>query len=162
MATDTTSNDVEISAQRIAAWRALLSAHAAQIARLTVAFAEEDLPPLSWYEVLRTVHDSPEKAMRPRDLGCGVTITRSGMTRLLDRMEAAGLVERTSCDSDRRGLWVNLTAAGERTLREMAPVYERELRAGFAGALSDEEARTLERLLERMGEIEPASAEHSN
>ncbi|MEK6277229.1 MAG: MarR family transcriptional regulator [Actinomycetota bacterium] len=158
MPSDTAQKD-EISEQRIAAWRALLSAHAAQVARLTVAFAEADLPPLSWYDVLRALDDAPQHAMRPRDLGCGVTISRSGMTRLLDRIEDAGLVERRACDTDRRGLLVILTEAGERTLREMSPIYEGELGAGFAGAMSDEEAKTLAGLLERIGgeaESDPA------
>jgi DNA-binding MarR family transcriptional regulator len=140
----------EIPAARMTAWRSLLSAQAALVSRVEKALAAEDLPPLSWYDVLSALHRDPQHAMRPRDLGCGVTISRSGMTRLLDRIEAAGLVERKLCDTDRRGQLVVLTEAGERMLGEMQPVYASELEAGFAGILSDEEAETLSGLLARV------------
>ena len=148
-----------IPAVRREAWRALLDAHAGLIARVEEALAADDLPPLSWYDVLRALHGAEDRALRPRDLGAAVTITRSGLTRLLDRIEAAGLVERRSCPTDRRGSWVVLTDAGERTLRQMSPVYDGELEVSFAGLISDEEAGALSDILGRLGGCESSSTD---
>jgi DNA-binding MarR family transcriptional regulator len=143
-----------IPAQSLTAWQALLSAHSALVMGLEQALAEEDLPPLSWYDILAALRRAPDGLARPRDLGCGSTISRSGMTRLLDRIEAAGLVERRACSTDRRGTAIVITAAGEEMLQRMRPVYERELGASFAGELSDEEAETLSGLLSRVGAVD--------
>ncbi len=140
-----------IPERQLEAWRSLLHAHTALTAGVERALAEEDLPPLTWHDVLSTLERAPERAARPRDLGCGVSISRSGLTRLLDRMESAGLVERRSCPTDRRGTWVVLTDAGGEMLERMRPVYERELAESFAGELSDEEAEALTLLLARVG-----------
>ncbi len=133
------------------AWRSLLQAHTSLTAGVERALAEEGFPPLTWYDVLSTLERAPEKAARPRDLGCGVSISRSGLTRLLDRMESASLVERRSCPTDRRGTWIVLTPAGAEMLDRMRPVYERELAETFASGLTDQEAETLGRLLDRVG-----------
>jgi len=140
-----------IPSERMDAWWALLQAHSTLISGVEQALAEEDLPPLGWYDILSTLQRADDSAARPRDLGCGMTISRSGMTRLLDRIEAAGLVERVACERDRRGTWIVLTDAGRETLSRMQPVYERELGASFAGRLSDEEAQTLSGILARVG-----------
>lgn len=133
------------------AWRSLLFAHTSLTTGVEQALAEEDLPPLTWYDVLSSLDRAPEHAARPRDLGCGVSISRSGLTRLLDRMESANLVERRSCPTDRRGTWVVLTDAGSEMVARMRPVYERELAESFSAELSDEEAETLTDLLGRVG-----------
>ncbi len=145
------TQETRIPEPRMAAWRSLLLAHTALTAGVEQALAEEDLPPLTWYDVLSSLDRAPDNAARPRDLGCGVSISRSGLTRLLDRMESANLVERRSCPTDRRGTWVVLTGAGVEMLERMRPVYERELAETFSAELSDEEAETLTRLLARVG-----------
>jgi DNA-binding MarR family transcriptional regulator len=144
-------SETQIPELRMEAWRSLLRAHTTLTTGVEQALAEEDLPPLTWYDVLSTLDRAPEKASRPRDLGCGVSISRSGMTRLLDRMESANLVERRSCPTDRRGTWIVLTDGGGEMLERMRPVYERELAETFSAELSDEEAEALTRLLARVG-----------
>lgn len=145
------TEEVLIPQTRMDAWRSLLLAHTSLTAGVEQALAEEDLPPLTWYDVLSSLDRAADRAARPRDLGCGVSISRSGLTRLLDRMESANLVERRSCPTDRRGTWVVLTDGGGEMLERMRPVYERELAESFAAELSDEEAETLTRLLARVG-----------
>lgn len=81
------------------------------------------LPPLAWYDVLVTV-DARPAPVRPKDMLCQVSVTKSGLTRLLDRIEKAGLIERTYCPSDRRGTFIAITGAGKDTLAEMRPVRE--------------------------------------
>src|SRR5437867_3312394 len=94
------------------AWRALLDAHAGVMARMEQALSEEQLPPLGWYDVLYALHRAPGQSLRPRDLGLHLTISKSGLTRLVDRIAAAGLIERKECQADRRGHLIALTDAG--------------------------------------------------
>jgi DNA-binding MarR family transcriptional regulator len=130
--------------------RSLLRARTTLVDRIENALRAEDMPPLAWYDVLCALDEATEHGLRPRDLAYAVALTPSGLTRLLDRITAAGLVERTVCSTDRRGFTVTLTDSGRETLELMRPVYMREVGAGFAELLSEDEARTLEELLERV------------
>jgi DNA-binding MarR family transcriptional regulator len=116
------------------------------------ALSEEQLPPLGWYDVLWALYRAPGRSLRPRDLGLHLTISKSGLTRLVDRIVAAGLIERRECPADRRGHLIALTAAGESMLREMWPVFAAALDEHFASRLSAAEARTLRSLLDRLRE----------
>jgi DNA-binding MarR family transcriptional regulator len=135
---------------KLDALRSLLRARTALVDRLETALRADDLPPLAWYDVLCALDEGPDGGLRPRDLGLEVALTPSGLTRLLDRITAAGLVERTACPSDRRGYVVTLTPSGAETLAMMRPVYLREVKAGFADLLSDEDAAELNELLDRV------------
>src|SRR6476620_561006 len=84
------------------AWAALTRTHAAVTQRLGEALAQGDHPPLPWYEVLAAVAESPEQRMRMGDLAEALVITRGGLTKLVDRLVKAGLLERTFCETDRR------------------------------------------------------------
>lgn len=132
------------------ALRSLMRARTALVDRIENALRADDLPPLAWYDVLCALEEGPDDGVRPRDLGFAVALTPSGLTRLLDRITAAGLVERNACPSDRRGYVVTLTRAGAETLAMMRPVYLREVRAGFADLISDAEAAELHELLDRV------------
>ena len=151
---------------KLEALRSLLRARTALVERLETALRADDLPPLAWYDVLCALDEAPAEGLRPRDLGFAVALTPSGLTRLLDRITAAGLAERKTCSTDRRGFMVSLTPAGSDTLALMRPVYMRELEAGFGSLITDDEARTLRELLDRVsasacaavGEDEPAPA----
>jgi DNA-binding MarR family transcriptional regulator len=107
--------------------------------------------------------------MRPRDLAYEIGLTPSGVTRLLDRMTDAGLIERKVCATDRRGYGVTLTAAGRRTHDMMEPVYLSEVEAAFASLVTSDEARQLSEVLDRVsqsactaiGEEPPAPVERA-
>jgi DNA-binding MarR family transcriptional regulator len=137
----------EVPDAHLQAWRALLNAHAAVVARIEAALAAEGLPPLTWYDVLWTLYRAPERRLRIGELADGLTISRSTFTRLADRLERAGLLRREAHPTDRRGQLVVLTPAGRRTLRRMWPVYARELEETVGKALEEEEARALARAL---------------
>ena len=151
---------------KVDALRSLLRARTALVERIEVALRSDDLPPLAWYDVLCALDEAPGDGLRPRDLGYAVAHTPSGLTRLLDRIVAAGLVERKSCPTDRRGYVVVLTPSGQETLEMMRPVYMQELGAGFASLLTEAEAKALIELLDRVsasacstvGEDAPGSA----
>jgi DNA-binding MarR family transcriptional regulator len=132
------------------AWGAMTRTHAAIVGRLQEALAVADLPPLPWYEVLATVADAPEQRMKMGDLAESLVITRGGLTKLVDRLIRAGLMERTFCETDRRVSYATLLPAGEAMLAEMRPVVIAELRSAFSAKLSVAEAEELRETLERV------------
>ena len=132
------------------AWGALTRTHAAIVGRLQEALAAADFPPLPWYEVLATVADAPEQRMKMGDLAEALVITRGGLTKLVDRLVKAGLLERTFCETDRRVSYATLCPAGTDLLDEMRPVVVAELKTAFAAKLSAVEADALRETLERV------------
>ncbi|HVY78377.1 MAG TPA: MarR family transcriptional regulator [Solirubrobacterales bacterium] len=132
------------------AWSALARTHAAIAGRLQESLAAADFPPLPWYEVLATVADSPQQRMKMGDLAEALVITRGGLTKLVDRLVKAGLLERTFCETDRRVSYATLLPAGAELLEEMRPVVVAELKSSFASKLSAAEADALRETLERV------------
>ncbi len=136
----------------LAAWRSVLNAHAAVVARVEDALAGADLPPLAWYDVLWAVRRAPGRRARMAELAEGLTLSRGGATKLVDRLEAAGFLRRQPAADDGRGLHAVLTDAGQEMLRKMWPVYARVLRETFVETLSAEEAALIAAGLERAKE----------
>jgi DNA-binding MarR family transcriptional regulator len=129
---------------------ALARTHAAVVGRLQDALAQADYPPLPWYEVLVTVARAPEQRMKMGDLAEVLVITRGGLTKLVDRLVKAGLLERTFCETDRRVSYATLMPAGLELLTEMRPVVLAELEVAFTANLSLDEAKALSATLERV------------
>lgn len=132
------------------AWGALTRTHAAVTTRLQEALSQADFPPLPWYEVLATVAEAPEQRMRMGDLAEALVITRGGLTKLVDRLIKAGLLERTFCETDRRVSYATLLPAGATLLGEMRPVITAELRVAFEANISAEQAEALSETLDRV------------
>jgi DNA-binding MarR family transcriptional regulator len=133
----------------LAAWRAVVTSHAAVTDRVQKAFAAADLPPLSWFELMWAVKTSPEGRPRMSELAEWLTLSRGGITKLVDRLHEAGYLERVSCSTDRRSLHAELTPAGQRMLEEMRSVYEAEVGRHLA-SLSGEEAELVTSMLARV------------
>jgi len=140
--------------ERLAAWRLLLEAHAAVVDRLGRELEAECGLPLTWYDVLVQLASAPEGRLRMRDLARAVLLSRSGLTRLVDRMEASGMVCREAHPSDGRGAFAVLTPAGRAVLRRAAPVHLRGIDAHFARHLSDADAAALCDALSRVVDAE--------
>ena len=130
------------------AWGALARTHAAVSQRLQEALAQGDMPPLPWYEVLAAVAEAPEQRMRMGDLAEALVITRGGLTKLVDRLVKAGLLERTFCETDRRVSYATLLPAGVHMLQEMRPVIVGELELAFSANLSVKQANELRETLD--------------
>jgi DNA-binding MarR family transcriptional regulator len=139
-----------IDPARLSAWRALLEAHATVVAAVEHALAAASLPPLSWYDVLWPLYAAPERRLRMRELAERVLISRTGLVRLVDRVEAAGLLAREPVPGDRRGAYAAITSEGIAMLRRMWPIYGGVLAARFAEPLSDAEADVLAAALGRI------------
>jgi DNA-binding MarR family transcriptional regulator len=143
--------------ETLGAWRALLNLHAGVTAEIGKALAEAGLPPLSWYDALWPLRRAPGRRLRMGALAEQVTLSRTGLIRLVDRLEAAELIARTPAPEDRRGSYVVLTKAGAELLRRMWPVYERVLEERFAPGV--ERAHALRLMLEHAATAHQASGE---
>lgn len=142
----------KIEPEHLEAWRLFLTAHSEVIDALASELqAERDLP-LTWYEVLLYLSRAEDGRLRMHELAESLLLSRSALTRLVDRVERAGYVERVTCESDRRGLFVQLTESGRQAFAAAAPVHLRGIEEHFTGMLSPTEARTIARVMARIVE----------
>jgi DNA-binding MarR family transcriptional regulator len=130
-------------------WRAVVTSHAAVTDRVQKALTAADLPPLSWFELLQAVKTSPTGRPRMSELAEWLTLSRGGITKLVDRLQQAGYLERVNCTDDRRALQAELTPAGEAMLEEMRSVYAAELEQHLR-ILSPEEAEVISAALSKV------------
>lgn len=135
----------------LSAWRAVLNVHASTVGRVEAALAEAGLPPLAWYDMLWAVRRAPGRRVRLAELADGLTLSRGGVTKLVDRLESERLLRRERAEDDGRGYYAVLTDAGERMLRRMWPVYAGVLRETFVDPLSETEAAAIAAGLGRAG-----------
>ena len=133
----------QLTELELAAWVGLLRAHAKVTRALDDELERECGLSLPQYEVLLQLGRAPERRLRMTDLAQHVLLSRSGLTRLVDRLEAAGLVTRQSCPSDLRGTFAVLTRPGLARLRVASDVHLRGVRAHVTSRLSDEDQRAL-------------------
>ena len=139
-----------LSPVQLATWRSFLRAHAQVLRALEHDLvAAHDLP-LAHYDVLVQLSEAPDRALRMTELAERVLLSRSGLTRLVDRLERDGLVSRQACPSDARGTLAVLTEAGLDRLREAWPTHRDGVLQRVVGRLSEDEVETLGRLLERL------------
>ncbi len=108
--------------------------------------------PHAWFEVLVRLARSDDGRLTMGSLAEQISLTTGGVTRLVDRMETAGYVQRVPCPTDRRVSYAALTDAGRAKLDEAAQVHAANLRSVFA-AFSDEERETFDALLDRLRAI---------
>jgi DNA-binding MarR family transcriptional regulator len=149
----TTANDAQISSvppAQMAAWRAFLEAHAHTTELLARELKDSQGIALTWYDVLVQLHEADDHRLRMQELAERVLLSKSGLTRLIDRMERHRLVNRSACPSDRRGTFAELTPEGIAMLRRAAPTHLRGVREHFAELLDDDEAAILADLLGRI------------
>jgi DNA-binding MarR family transcriptional regulator len=119
------------------AWSCLFASHAHIQLLVDRALDEAGLPPHAWYDLLYRLHLSEEGRKRMHELADQVLMSRSGLTRLADRLEEAGLIARRQCPVDRRGYELELLPAGTEMLRAMWAVYADVLARTFGVAVAD-------------------------
>ncbi len=133
---------------RLRAWVAFLQAHAVVTRRLEAELhAERDLS-LAEYDALVQLAVAADRRLRMSELADRVVLSRSGVSRLVDRLEGDGLVARRACPTDARGAWAELTPAGLERLRLAAPVHLRGVEAHFLAPIAAEDRDGLVRALE--------------
>lgn len=147
-----TATPTGISEEQLRAWRAFLRAHSTMLRRIGRDLEEAGLPPLNWYDVLAALRDAPGgRPLRQHELAERVLLSTSGISRLVDRIEEAGLLRRVSCPTDRRSLNIELTPEGAEMLERMWPVYARGITDDFLPAFGTNPgdiARALETIAE--------------
>jgi DNA-binding MarR family transcriptional regulator len=149
-ATNTTATAMRLSEAELGAWRGLLRSHAALVKALDAELEQEHGLPLTSYEVLLFLEQADGGHMRMYDLAESVLLSRSGLTRLIDRLEREGLVERESCPSDARGAFATLTDAGRAKLCSARATHLAGVRAHFLTHFSASELATLRRFWDRI------------
>jgi DNA-binding MarR family transcriptional regulator len=105
--------------------------------------------PIGWYDVLLQLAEAPERKLRMAELADRVLLSRSGLTRLIDRLQAEGLVRREPSPEDARGTFTVLTGEGMSRLRGAAPVHLAGISRHWLSHFDDDELRELGALLSR-------------
>jgi DNA-binding MarR family transcriptional regulator len=139
------ARSVRLSRPQLASWRSFLRAHAEVTRKLEADLLAEHKMPLAWYDVMVQLVEAPDRRLRMTDLAGAVLISRSGLTRLVDRLVAEGLVRREPAPDDARGTFAVLTDEGYQRLRGATPTHLR----GVAGYVID---RVTEQQLAAWGE----------
>jgi DNA-binding MarR family transcriptional regulator len=133
---------------RLDAWRAFLQAHVRLFRRLDEELRAEHGISLAEYDALLQIALSPDRRLRMSRLASQVLLSKSGVTRLVDRLVADGLVKRTTCSSDARGAEAAITTDGLTRLRAAAPTHLRGIDAYFTSAVDPSDMAVLERSMD--------------
>ncbi len=134
------------------AWHALLLAFSRVNHRLDADLRTHEDLTIGWYEVLLQLAGSPNGRLRMSEIADGMILSRSAATRLVDRLERDGLVERSLCDEDRRGTEVSLTDEGRSRFRSAGRLHLRGIEEYFGGHLTASELEELTKALTRVAE----------
>lgn len=150
-----TSEQEALTLGELRAWRGLLRAHACLAKRLDAELEQAHGLPMTSYEVLYHLEEATGGRMRMCELAEQAQLSRSGLTRLVDRLEREGLLERCSCDHDARGSYACLTPAGRERLEAARGTHLAVVREHFLSRFSESELSLLADMWER---IAPCSA----
>jgi DNA-binding MarR family transcriptional regulator len=140
----------QLSPMELRAWRGMLRVHSRLVKALDAQLEDEHRLPLSSYEVLLRVADANGERMRMCDLADSILLSRSGLTRLVDRLERDGLLEREACADDARGAYAKLTPAGREKLDASRVTHLDGVRSMFLERFTEEELTTLGNLWDRL------------
>ena len=140
------------SAEEIAVWRAFLRAHAQLIRTLEAELAQAADLPIASYDVLVQLAEAPDHRLRMTDLADRVLLSRSGLTRMIDRLERDDLVRREPVPGDARGMYAVLTRAGVDRLRSASHVHLPGIGEHFVQRFNRGELDRLGQLLGRLAD----------
>jgi len=135
---------------RLNAWGAFLTAHKALENILSRELESACGLPLTWFDALAQLRMAPARRLTMGQLATALLFSKSGLTRLIDRMVEAGLVQRLARPGDRRSLHIALTDAGEEKFRQALPIHLEHVNRHFAAYIEDDEAAAVESALVRM------------
>src|SRR6266545_454631 len=144
------------------AWLAFLGAHSRAVSLVSAELEEACGISLAWFDVLFQTNIAPERRLRMHELADVLLLSKSGLTRLIDRVEEAGLVERVVVPGDRRSLHVQLTRHGRQVLRKATVVTRRSIEEHFGSRLRDSELRVLRDSLPRVAPITSKTTKRAN
>lgn len=151
--TSTNAHDIDLGP-----WRSFLHAHARLARRLDEDLRSRHALSLQEYETLLHLAEAPDRRLRMGRLADSLLLSKSGVTRLVDRLVEDGLVERTSCSSDARGAEASLTGSGLARLRAAAPTHLAGVRDHFYAAIDGADVPVVERAMHAVASRLCASA----
>lgn len=140
----------ELPAHHLEAWRKYYTSFWRIFAAIETDLANAGLPSLSWYDALYELYLAPDRRLRMSALARSALLSRSGLTRLVDKLERAKLIERRACPQDGRAQHAQLTEKGVTVLRKIWPVYRAGIAKYFAPHLTEAEALQLATIFGRM------------
>ncbi|HEV2956377.1 MAG TPA: helix-turn-helix domain-containing protein [Xanthobacteraceae bacterium] len=132
------------------AWARLMKAQRTALAGVEDALKAAGLPPLAWYDALLELERADAPGLRPFELERAMLLEQYNLSRLIDRMEKAGYVERRAYAQDGRGQLVAITPAGKAMRRRMWPVYAAAIEEAFGRHLTAKQAEGLDTLLGKL------------
>jgi DNA-binding MarR family transcriptional regulator len=141
---------VRPTGDHVAAWRALLTVHAELTERIDGALRGAGVIPLRWYDALLCLYEAPGRRLRLAEMAKAALLSRSGLSRLVDRLEEAGLLTREAVADDARGAYALLTPEGLQALRRCWRVYGQQIDTLIGRRMSTTEARSVAELLRRL------------
>jgi DNA-binding MarR family transcriptional regulator len=136
--------------KQVAAWQQLLICQSRIVRAVEREFESRGLVSFSFYDILLQLRHAPKREKRFREINGEVVLSRSALSRCVDRMAAAGLVEKLECPEDPRGLIVRITDQGEEELKKAWPVYRRLIESLFGQHFAADE---LEFLADRFANV---------
>ena len=139
-----------LSPEELGAWRGMLRVHSGLTKALDAELVRAHGLPLSSYEVLLFLADAPGGRLRMSELADGVLLSRSGLTRLVDRMEREGLLRRERCEDDARGYNALITAKGRKLFQHARRTHLDGVRERFLSHLASEDLRSLAEVWEKV------------
>jgi DNA-binding MarR family transcriptional regulator len=140
----------KLNRDELSAWKGMLAAHSRLTAQLDAELERDHGLGLTSSEVLMNLADAPAGRMRMSELADRLLLSRSGITRLADRLVTKGLIERERCSDDGRGYNAQLTESGRALVTAARPDHLAAVRRIFLSQLDDEEVDTLGRIWERL------------
>ena len=144
---------------QLQAWRAMLVAVGSVRDVLEREVERKGGLQLTWYEVLVTLTNAPDQRLRMQDLARETFLSKSGLSQAISHMEAAGLVRRESCASDRRGTFARLTAEGEAAFKKVHAVHQAAIEDTFTRHLDSGEAEAIRAALAKIAKACPRPVE---
>ena len=150
--TDASGRSAHLRDLDLGPWRAFLRAHARVARRLDEDLRNRHALSLQEYETLLHLAEAPDRRLRMGRLADSLLLSKSGVTRLVDRLVDDGLVERTSCSSDARGAEASLTGTGLARLRAAAPTHLAGIRDHFYAAIAGPDMPVVERAMDAVSE----------
>lgn len=132
-------------------WVRLIRAHDTVVRKVEAAVKAKGLPPIAWYDVLLELSRDGGRKLRPVELEKELLVAQYNLSRLLDRMEKAGLIERVACPGDGRGQMIQATPEGRAMQKRIWPAYRDAIEEHVAPDLSEKDLEQLAKLLGAIG-----------
>ncbi len=141
---------MKLTEKQLKMWVTMLRANSKINRRLAADMLAENGMPIVWFDVLVQLFHAPNQMLRMNELADQVIMSGSGLTRLIDRMIKEGLVNRTTCASDRRVVHVMITELGRLRISEVLPAHQKRVYEYFIQHLKPEEIETIQHACQRV------------